>query len=273
MPLYLDDRFPGLPERPRNTTVNWYGSDHKQNYLNYQPNPYTADEISYTFNAQGFRCDEFTSADKNILFLGCSITEGVGLPGEQVWARLLWHQIQTATGLHIPYYNLGLQGCGFDSATRAVCVHEQMLKPDIIFALLPPYRKEWRRYNISTGWRNITADNSSVFEKNPWLLEQCNIAYEYEKNFHILDLIGQKHQTLILWDTWDTDFPDIDEHYGACTGLYHSLGAVSKQKARDGKHPGAAWHKAYSDAVWKKYQTDIIKKLVGTPGIEPGQEP
>jgi len=271
--MYLDKKFPGHPERPRNKTLEWHGSDNPKNYRDYQPNPYTAAEISYTFNAQGFRCDAFTSADASILFLGCSITEGIGLPEHQVWAKLLLDQIKQATGLDVPYWNLALSGCGFDSATRAVCVYEKQLKPDIIFALLPAYRKEWRRYDISTGWATITADNSSIFERNPWLLEQPNITYEYEKNFYILNQIAEKYNTLILWDTWDTDFPDIDQQLGECSQLFHSIGKVSDVRARDGRHPGAELHQKYADAVWNKYRDKIIKRLVGTPGIEPGQEP
>ena len=271
--MYLDEKFPGHPERPRNITLEWHGSDHQQNYRNYQPNPYTTQDITYTFNVRGFRADAFEPADASILFLGCSITEGIGLPLNQVWANLLLDKIRHATALTLPYWNLALQGCGFDTATRAVCVYEKVLKPDIIFALLPPYRKEWRRYDISTGWATITADNSSIFQRNPWLLEQPNITYEYEKNFYILDQISQKYDTMIIWDTWDTDFPDIDQRFGKSTNLFHGIGPVSDVKARDGKHPGAHWHQKYADAVWNKYSDQIIKRLVGTLGIEPSQEP
>ena len=83
----------------------WFSSDSKENYklLNFKKLNYTQDEITYELNSLGYRCDEFSNASEfPITFMGCSFTEGIGLPFDEVWAYHLHKKIIELTNKTFP---------------------------------------------------------------------------------------------------------------------------------------------------------------------------
>ena len=60
-----------------------------------------------------FRCDEFKKEQdgKHVLFTGCSVTQGVGLELEEVWAHKLYTKISENEKVS-GYYNLGVPASG-----------------------------------------------------------------------------------------------------------------------------------------------------------------
>jgi hypothetical protein len=70
---------------------------------------YRTKSVVYTRNSLGHRCKELeTLRDDFILFIGCSLTEGVGVALEDTYTYKL------AQDLGVDYYNLGLAGSGAD---------------------------------------------------------------------------------------------------------------------------------------------------------------
>lgn len=67
-------------------------------------------QITYTFNTHGHRCNELQDLDLNnyILFIGCSHTEGVGLHITDSFPHIVSHSLKT------DYYNLGIRASGID---------------------------------------------------------------------------------------------------------------------------------------------------------------
>jgi hypothetical protein len=269
MTVFYDPNFARHPDPAPNSTLKWCGSDGPQAYANYQPNPYTPDEIEYVFNGDKYRCDAFDApAQARILFMGCSFTEGIGLKLPEVWSHRLLQHITAHTGIQIPYWSIAVGGAGLDSQIRAlVHVHER-LKPDIIFALFPPYRKEYRKFRTGMRWASLLADdNERILSQNPFLLEPDNISYETEKNMTILSLIADRYDSLVIWDTWDTDFPHIDTGYLPrlqFSNIYNTMDHSQFNDAayaRDGCHPGAVFHEVYSDLTFQKYQDKIKDRL------------
>ena len=95
--------------------------------------------IQYRYNNYGFRSDDdFNNTDEGIVCLGCSFTEGIGLPIELNWGYLLAKQ------LGLKHYNLGQGALGLDSAFRLLLGYKDKLKFKNVFLLVPPpYRYEW----------------------------------------------------------------------------------------------------------------------------------
>ena len=86
-------------------------------------------EITYQFNDQGFRSEEF-DCSRSILFLGCSFTMGIGLPYEQTWPYLV------ATDLALKNFNLGIGGGSNDTAFRLGQYWIPKLLPQVVVWLL-----------------------------------------------------------------------------------------------------------------------------------------
>jgi hypothetical protein len=82
---------------------------------------WTAENISYRFNRYGFRSDEFEG--EGTVFLGCSLTMGVGIDWERTWV----YQVATALGTRC--WNLGNSGAANDTCFRLANYWLPILKP------------------------------------------------------------------------------------------------------------------------------------------------
>jgi hypothetical protein len=120
--------------------------------------------FKYSFNSNGFRCVEFTS-DSTIMFLGCSLTCGIGLPVESIWPELV------AKTLNMRCANLGQGGGSADTAFRLCLGYIDKIKPKIIIFLKPP----------GIRWELISKDN--IYYLGSWL-EQCKTS-DYMKEYII----------------------------------------------------------------------------------------
>jgi hypothetical protein len=94
-------------------------------------NGWDASSITYKFNSHGFRCDEFTT-DPTIMFLGCSLTAGTGLPIDAIWPQIV------AQELGMKCANLGQGGCSADTAFRLCHGWIDRINPLLVVYMKPP---------------------------------------------------------------------------------------------------------------------------------------
>jgi len=113
--------FNGCKSWHTDITQSWHGTDSEQtfehNKKNHPNNPdflrYNNKSISYKFNNLGFRSDfDYQKEDAGNIFIGCSMTEGVGLKWDETYHE---HLSQTLEGKRI---NLSIGGTGIDSWSR-----------------------------------------------------------------------------------------------------------------------------------------------------------
>jgi hypothetical protein len=166
-----------------NVTKQWEFGDSFENYLERKrKNPnlktYLPEDFFYKFNNLGFRSDDFDNdTDIKILYSGCSLTEGVGLPLEHTWHGILNNFISKEIDKPLKTFNLGTGGASIDFITRSIYIiieHYNFL-PDMVNILLPPVmRKELitENKNNVVVFRYIPSYNKTDLKE---------IVYNYDK--------------------------------------------------------------------------------------------
>jgi hypothetical protein len=126
----------------RSQTVNWSGSDHQNEFNKNCTNPDkfaklvtlgfdSPESISYTYNQHGFRSPEFDQRPCGIA-LGCSFTEGVGIPVQHTWPSKL------SKMLDVHVWNLGTGGSSIDTAFTFLEYYIDLLDPQFVTICVPP---------------------------------------------------------------------------------------------------------------------------------------
>jgi hypothetical protein len=178
-----------------NQTLEWLPSDTEHRYnQNLKENFETLKKygwidhyFTYKFNSHGFRCQEF-SEKKSILFLGCSRTQGIGLPLESTWPTMVSQQ------LNLECFNLGIGGSSNDTAFRLGYHWIGEIKPKIVVLCEPsPERLELlgesEIYQFLPSHPQPVAD--VIFYKH-WLLNCNNGMLNKTKNKLALWLLCQQ---------------------------------------------------------------------------------
>lgn len=259
---FKDEEFYSAYKKIYSKTLKWFPADFEETY-DPVDNLYGPNDISYTFNSNGFRCDEFDiPSDCQIVFLGCSITEGVGVRLEESWSFVLLDKIKKELGVDIPYWNLSLSGAGLDSQVRAYYKHYDQLKPQIAIAYFPTMvRRE--AYIAESGHEHpvFLSPNhhflSKLYVTNEILSDLRNARYETEKNFVLLDFMLKKYNTDFLWGHYGAEWQDIDHDFYT----YYDLQIDLDRKGRDKMHPGPKAHYVFAMQLYDKFKDKIIQTL------------
>lgn len=132
----------GFARSKPHTRSRWMASDTEEAWLANQRDRsmrerlsscgWTADSVEYRYNNHGFRSDDdwdTSNAGGGAMFLGCSVTEGIGLNIEQVWS----HRMSKILGG--TFYNLGQAGTGIETQYRLMRAWAPVLRPMAILTL------------------------------------------------------------------------------------------------------------------------------------------
>jgi hypothetical protein len=135
------------------------------------------------------------------LALGCSHTEGTGLPIEQTWPFLL------AQATNKSILNLGMGGCSFDACVRILDHYIDKLNILGIFLLQPAHGRielfDQCNYPISFLANNPEPAHDALYAQ--WALQEKNIEYNVKKNtYSIKYLCNTKNIPCLIIDA-DTD--------------------------------------------------------------------
>lgn len=252
--------------------------DGKPNYL---PN-----DVQYRYNAHGFRCDEFTEdADIRILFLGCSFTEGTGLPISDLWTTHLVNKVRALwqnKDKKIPFWSLAVAGSSIDANTRRLVEFIALIKPThIIYLMSGIYRREflslspelclqqWLPHSKSQKIQNTLPydEVGRVFSDKSFALYQT-----YRSLTILSQLVKLTSTKLFIINLWGNDpdeqklfslFPNIS-YFESIIGSQHKkpisvpvyfpaeLQWITSrpQTARDLMHPGAKWQYQRFIEIW-----------------------
>lgn len=226
-------RFKNPQSQCAGKILNWFNTDSKETFLKnikdrpeiLKENGWISRHIEYKFNSHGLRSEEFSS-DESIVFLGCSITVGVGLPYNELYATKI------AKKLNLKCYNMAIAASGYDTAYRMLLSYAPLIKPKIVVLHMTfPGRIETLHENKSVFLLPRT-EHHPEFYKN-WLSTEENIFINTQKNTmaikHICDSIGAKFVNTAGITAW----------------IHNS----KPSKARDLIHPGITEHDMMAETI------------------------
>lgn len=259
----------------RNTVHNWYSSDQEEIYRQTSKdgftNCYGPNDITYKFNSYGFRCDEFHQhSEFPVVFLGCSMTEGVGLPIEHTWAYMLCEKIRQHTGKQIPFWSLAIAGTGpMTQANLLYHFRKFVIKPALVVTWLPPgLRMEF----------NYGPTNELVLN-NPWsrdsipytdkVTDDINFQLNMlERQAMLFDSIAEQNTKFVFagWSYEEDDYDvirnckniDLVFPYSYRTKIVNGRQVSNlDEKSRDLWHTGKFYNETLVDGFW-----DHIKNIL-----------
>lgn len=237
----------------QNTNYTWIKPDdatrYKETIKNKNIITYTPEDFTYKRNSYGFRCDEFNNNDKiKILYGGCSITEGIGLPIEHTWAYFLNEHISNDIKNTFSFYNISEGGVGINAIVRYIYVTLKYKNfiPDFILLLLPQYTRTQffikklnndesyiEAFNYGPGWipEHAKKEHNNITQG---LLIRDRINESF-KNILLLKLLLESLNIPFYFMTWDykkityenelihnLSFVDLIKHY-SCDDIVHNF--------------------------------------------------
>jgi hypothetical protein len=242
----------GIFDRLKNKTIDWWPTDtnelFQESMQRHKSRAYIQSKgwdqpgaITYKFNSNGFRSEEFDPAADNLVALGCSFTMGVGLPIQSVWPSLLGH------ALNLRVCNLGWGGFPADSCFRMAEYWIPYLNPKLVVFLVPDRAR-----------LEIIADNpirlmSGNFENHPDLNGFIKHWFGQDENSR---LNNKKNQLAVEAICHQLGVPVL------CYEVPPEMYAVQLDVARDLTHSGPITHKKFTG----KIINDYTKKFRNGPG-------
>ena len=221
----------------------------------------SSQDISYVCNNFGHRSDNFTDIHNgsHVLFAGCSVSFGEGLPYMSNWSGKLYNRLKINLSVS-GYFNLSFLG----GSTELILsnIYKYILnfgKPDFLFVHLP---ETLRFVSYGKDYDNaVVKDNDSIRKRNLW--------YTYGMMLS-LETLCKYADIKLLWTTWDK----YDNYFYSETKSFNNLVSTSNVDimlkstnkyeknnkyyaiARDGSHPGLM----YSDGLANIYHEEISKR-------------
>jgi hypothetical protein len=275
-----------------NQTHLWCSTDSEDNWkpLNDGRPNYSKTEIEYKFNSDGFRSDEFSDeADISILFLGCSFTEGIGLPVDQTWPTMIIEKIKSIPGNEnkkIPLFSIAIGGSGLDTQSRYLYEQIDKIKPTYIVYLVSSfYRREFSyadAYNIMWGpnWQTASVENLKL---DRLFVDESYAFHQSYMSMALIQSVAQKYHSEIVLGYLELDgskvcahFPEIHSEYVAMFGTDDNIttflpteyakALTSLTYAKDNLHAGMLWQYSVAYGMWnlmcKFFESSPILKSV-----------
>jgi hypothetical protein len=280
--------FTSLPDSRKNEYRQWTRGDNLKAWKKHQVDGqlnYLPDQFGYQFNDYGFRCDNFSEQSAlPILFLGCSLTEGIGLPVDLVWPTRLLNKIRSMpdnVDKKIPFWTLAQGGSGVDQMAYSLFNHIDLVKPKYIFY----YLSNIQRRNFAYGSNELVSWVPSVsiptagydlvgkvfvdehyaiyqaFRSLALINELCNryASKCFVFDWYNLDIVTEAERTELI-----AKFPNLI-HIKRDGNFYDRSLVKSEDSlildmptmARDSIHPGAVWQYNLCNAAW-----DAVKQHI-----------
>jgi len=209
--------------------------------------------------------------------LGCSYTEGIGLPLEDTWVTFLLNKIRSLpqhVGKKIPFWSLALGGSGIDTAAFELHTYINLLKPKHIFYFLSSIerREFYFNCNLSSYW---VPNNSQPHELHmtELFIDEYYSRYQTYRSLMILNQLAISVDVKINVFTEGNNldvaqlvapFSNIKYYPVECKvilPLSDSEFSFLRNKptmARDSLHPGADWHYGLYQHVWERVKNEFL---------------
>lgn len=234
------------------------------NYLKAVGKDASTDTFTY-FNSHGLRSDELEGLyETRLLFAGCSITYGEGVPFEYTWPYMVKEYIGN-NGKGIPYNNIATPGATITDIVYQIFMYMgEVGIPDTIFVNFPDYGRE--REVLS---KSIDKEHDAYYGENQTFLIQdraiasligvCNALtidlyvgswadnkFDQQFDYSLKDSLENKNFVNLKYEDIDMqkNIEFLDNYVSNMPSEYQCMLEV----AIDEKHPGILDHKRYAKA-------------------------
>lgn len=227
-------------------TTEWFATDCESRYLdnlktpqqlqNLQKFGWVDSHFTYSLNSQGFRAPEFNN-QPGFVALGCSFTQGIGLPNHTVWPSLI------ADHLGLQTWNLGIGGGSMDLCFRLAHYWIPELQPQFVVMLEPPAD----RIEIHTDYGGENLQSTDHRIKGDWYLmnyytHEENSFWNTQRNLGAIENICRTHH--------------IPFYHWSRKQWIFSIDPSSSDMARDLAHAGPNCHRYFADLVINTIEKD-----------------
>ena len=225
---------------PCNQTLRWSGMDSELLFKKHCQDPdkkrileeqgfLNPDCITYSYNHQGFRCDSFDDRPAGIA-LGCSFTEGVGIPLNNTWPTVLSELL----GQHI--WNLGAGGGALDTCFRVLDYYIDILNVKFVI-LCSPHHWRFEFFDKNDKPRTFIGGHLDT-EKHrgfaeEWMTSDLNINTNAQRN-----ILAMK------WRCQEKNIPFFE--------LKNNENLQKDALGRDLAHPGIEANKKFAHLCYEK---------------------
>lgn len=170
-------------------------------------------KIQYSYNTDWFRCDDFSKIhDKNfhVLFGGCSETEGVASPIEEVWSKMLHSKIKESFSVD-NFYSIAMAGYGWQKIISSFMTYVKRYGfPTHFFVLLPNLQrfffwdKEAQNWDYNFGKPlDRLPKNVSMEEEEAAIEQHKNLLINFTISWRLFEHYCETNGVKLLWSTWD----------------------------------------------------------------------
>ena len=273
----MNSMFTNRTDFRKNTTEQWYPTDSLSAYNPVQldgKQNYTKDAFEYKFNSEGFRCDEFTTqSDLPIMFMGCSFTEGIGLPLHHTWPHFLIEIIKQQPGLSklsIPHHSIALGGTGVDFPAALLPKYAAITTPKFIVGFFSSlYRRDFCANDMHVQqW--LHADTPIPYYKKELGKVFSDPAFALHQSYRSLltiDLVAQLHgaKAYVFIEKHKDDVALPSSLFKSLEIVHLTVGRYvhppyledTPAMARDNMHHGAKWQYTLATHVADKIVPNI----------------
>jgi lysophospholipase L1-like esterase len=239
-------------------------------------NIFNDESFLYKFNDFGFRTKQFNKLNNNktnVLFLGCSITSGVGLPENLIWTN----QLINKKNKNINFYNLGMHGASVQQIFHNfITFIKKYGKPSHVFILFPEIDRTIAFDEKNNMFVKITSfHENDVKNKNFYVAKKIKknntiedlILFNIEK-IHTIEFLCKEMNINLTWSTWSKDYQKLLKEINFCNYIeIPALGSEELQNyeienilnlkywdhARDKSHPGTRYHSIIANIFFNKF--------------------
>lgn len=182
-------------------------------------------EFTYKFNSHGFRADEFSN-EPSVMFIGCSMTMGVGIELENTWAHMV------ARDLGLKNHNLATGGSSNDASFRLFNHWHRIHRPELVVYYSPP-RERMEIVTLDRKMVNLLPQGHVVDNMyKQWILAHYNGEFNQQKNVMAVELLCRESNIPLVWLPHEQMFKTSD-----------GFESIPYEYGRDLLHPGNGWHR------------------------------
>ena len=173
-------------------------------------------KIGYSYNSDWFRCDEFSKThdkDFHILFGGCSETEGIASPIEEVWSKMLHSKVKESFSVD-DFYSIAMAGYGWQKIISNFMTYAKKYGfPTHFFVLIPNLQRFFFWDKKAQSWDyqfgkplNSLAKDVSKEEEEAAIEQHKNLLINFTIAWRLFEHYCETNGVKLLWSTWD--FPE-----------------------------------------------------------------